>query len=165
MSRRSRYARPEFERRFLLEAVPAGLQGAILVEDRYLAGTRLRLRRIRDDRGRGPVSMKLGHKVRPDPNDPSLNMHTSFYLNESEYQLLADLPAQNAAKLRYRLPLGGLVASVDEYVTPRRGLILLEVEMGSREALDQFAVPDYAGREVTWDEAYTGFGVAAQLGE
>jgi hypothetical protein len=75
-----KYAKPERERRFLLAGVPDGATGGTLVRDRYIVGTRLRLRLVGEG---GAVVRKLGHKVRPNPVDPRLVLHTSLYLSDA----------------------------------------------------------------------------------
>jgi hypothetical protein len=53
----SKYARVEIERRFLLEGVPEGEDVLVVheIDDRYLDGTRLRLRR-RSARGQASTA-------------------------------------------------------------------------------------------------------------
>lgn len=58
-----KYAVPEFERRWLvanMSSVPGPLGDARLIEDRCIAETRLRLRRVTD--AQGGVTTKLGKK-------------------------------------------------------------------------------------------------------
>src|SRR6188472_3542799 len=63
-----KYAVVERERRWLLTIMPDDLVGEmVLIRDRYLTGTRLRLREITDEEG--SRVLKLGHKVRLDEGE------------------------------------------------------------------------------------------------
>ncbi len=62
MSVSLKYAVVERERRYLLASLPEGVTSTYLIVDRYVTGTRLRLREVRDEAG--TVIRKLGHKVR-----------------------------------------------------------------------------------------------------
>jgi CYTH domain-containing protein len=143
----SKYARLEDERRFLVAAVPADATAPRRIEDRYLAGTRLRLRRVSDHHG---TVLKLGHKVRREQGRPSAVWHTTCYLDDAEFTVLAALKAHPLAKRRWSLPGGG---SADEFLGPLVGLVLVE---GDRP----FEVPPPAV-EVTDDERYSGGALAA----
>ncbi len=151
-----KYARPERERRFLLAAVPADAVPAHRILDRYIRGTRLRLRRM-EDRRDGSVVYKLAQKIRPDKDDPRLVMITNTYLDENEYDLLCQLPADPLEKTRHRVEVDGRMAAVDVF---EDGIILLEVDFETAEALHGFVPPAFAGREVTDEEEFTGAGRA-----
>jgi hypothetical protein len=56
-----KYAHIETERRFLVRAVPAGVTSVSDITDRYVDGTRLRLREVTTN---GATTRKLGHKAR-----------------------------------------------------------------------------------------------------
>jgi hypothetical protein len=137
-----KYARLEVERRFLLDALP-DLAGArvLRITDRYVHGTRLRLRVVHEG---DSVLRKLGQKV---PRSTSTNEHTTLYLDEAEHALLRALPADELSKTRY--VLDGW--SFDEHAT---GLLLAETE-GLAEPWFPYV------REVTEDPAFTG-GVLAR---
>src|SRR3954470_20103402 len=93
-----KYAVVERERRWLLEGVPPALEGEVIeIVDRYVTGTRLRLRETRTDVG--GIVQKLGHKVRL-TEGPEEVACTSLYLDESEWQLLQRLPAAVLSKTR-----------------------------------------------------------------
>ena len=62
------YARAERERRFLVRCDPPVLHDSRTVEDRYLDGTRLRLRHVSAG---GRSVWKLTQKVRVDETDPA----------------------------------------------------------------------------------------------
>jgi CYTH domain-containing protein len=143
----SRYARLEDECRFLVGAVPDGATSPRRIEDRYVTGTRLRLRRVTDDRG---SVLKLGHKRRCDEGRPSPVWHTTVYLDDAEYATLAALEACTLEKRRWTHPGGG---SVDEFLGALAGLVLVE---GDRPF--ELASPAI---EVTADERFCGGALAA----
>lgn len=76
-----RYAQRELERRFLVTGeVPAG-EAQRLIEDRYLDGTTLRLRRVTVET---ECVWKLTQKVRLDAQDPAIVSITNMYLTAAE---------------------------------------------------------------------------------
>ena len=93
-----KYARAEIERRFLLAGVPEGEEVLAVrrIDDRYLDGTRLRLRRMAEVGG--PTELKLTQKLpgarRSIGRQGAL---TTIYLSEAEYAALAALPAAELA--------------------------------------------------------------------
>lgn len=153
----SRYARVERERRWVLRAVP-DLAGVLpqRIDDRYVDGTRLRLRTVTAPDG--TVVRKLGHKTTPDPAAPSTVHHTSLYLSEAEHRVLSGLPARELVKDRYVVPHAGQRWAVDVFGGLLGGLVLLEVESGTDAEL---TLPPYPVlREVTDDRTFTGGALA-----
>jgi hypothetical protein len=126
---------------------------ATLIEDRYLLGTRLRLRRT-TSLGGGAAGCKLGQKVRPDPADPSLVLHTTMYLTVAEHERLRRLPGAELRKVRHVLVLGGRRFGVDVFAGRHAGLVLVEAELSGPD--DHVAAPPFAGADVTHNERYTG---------
>ncbi len=151
---KEKYSVGEFERRFLLDEVPMGVTNRRAIVDLYIEETRLRLRRVDED-GKA-TDWKLGHKRRIDVRDPRAIMHTSLYLDEAEAATLARLPAGRLVKTRWAVDVDGRTCSVNVFEEELAGLILLEVDVGAEEALDDFSPPPWAGREVTMNEAFTG---------
>lgn len=154
-----RYEKPEYERRFLLREIPAGVYGPRRINDLYIRGTRLRLRKVEDPAG-GNEMLKLGHKRRPNPSDPTLVMHTSMYLAESEYSVLAALDADQLSKTRYRLDLDGGEVAVDVFGADLAGLLLLEAAFCEPGPMEAFAPPPHVGAEVSGYEGFTGGNLA-----
>jgi len=150
-----KYSLPEFERRW---QVPGGLPRDIelghprVIHDRYIRNTRLRLRKVRDPDG--GVVLKLGKKYPSD--DGGFERVVSVYLHESEFELLAALPAWEAGKRRYAVVGGAL----DEYLYPRQGLVVFEVEFDSEQAARDYQPPAFAGAEITGDASFSGFTIA-----
>ncbi len=100
-----KYAHVERERRWLLASVPDTAGSRVLrIVDRYVAGTRLRLRET--TAADGTVVRKLGHKVRIGEGAREV-AHTSLYLDDAEWDLLAALPARTLTKTRTLVPVAG----------------------------------------------------------
>jgi CYTH domain-containing protein len=149
---RDKYALVERERRFLLAAPPgAPLADERHIADRYLTGTRLRLRRV-TRAGPAEPEYKLTQKVPAARPGPVRGLITNFYLSRAEYDLLATLPAARLAKTRLSFP----PYVVDLLGPPLHGLVLAEVEMGSNADLAACPPPPRSVAEVTRDDRFTG---------
>lgn len=147
----SRYAQPELERRWLVtEAVPAAGSSA-QIEDRYIDGTSLRLRRVTSE---GETIWKLTQKVRSDPADPATVALTNIYLTREEYDLLGALPASPLTKTRTVCEVDGARYVVDVFGGNLKGLRLAELEVEDLTAA--LALPAWLGAEVTHDDRYSG---------
>jgi len=149
-----KYALLENERRFLVSAAPdlAGLAFR-RIEDRYVIGTRLRLRSMTDSVS-GARELKFCKKYPGD--DPVSGPITNLYLTEDEHAALSALPARMISKRRYKVPHGGRDFGADVFEGELAGLVLCEAEAGSREAIVALQFPPWATREVTGDPFFTG---------
>ena len=147
-----KYAHVETERRFLVRALPEGVTRVSDITDRYIDGTRLRLREITAD---GATTRKLGQKVRLEAG-PARIAHTSIYLDDAEWSVLCQLPARILRKRRYHVERDGLTIAVDEF---KDGSLVAEIDGGDNLPGDPPAWLDVIG-EVTDDEAFTGAGRA-----
>jgi len=145
----SKYARPERERRFLCAAPPrrAGVVRRRLIVDRYLDGTRLRLRRVEELDGSGPAVHKLTQKL---PGEPWGEL-TTMYLSEQEHAVLAGLRAAVVVKERWSVPPLGY----DVFHGALEGLVLAEVEFEDDDSAAAYQPPDGV-QEVTYDLRFTG---------
>ena len=134
-----KYAHVERERRFLLDVLP-DLTGArvLRITDRYVDGTRLRLRTVEEDGH--PVVHKLGQKIRLE--GVSTNAHTTLYLSAVEYAGLAHLPGRDLRKTRHLLRHFAFDVHGD-------GLLLAETETAEEPWFGYV-------REVTDEEEFTG---------
>ena len=99
------------------------------IRDRYLIGTRLRLREVTD--ADGTVVRKLGHKVRLG-DGPGEVACTSVYLDDTEWDLLAALPADILEKRRTVIPVEGGAVAVDVFGGHLVGLVLAEIDSQGR---------------------------------
>jgi adenylate cyclase len=84
-------------------------------------------------------------------------------ISRSEYEYA--IPAEDAAamlsslavsppidKVRYKVRHGDHLWDLDVFAGENAGLVMAEVELGSED--ESFAVPDWAGREVSGDKRY-----------
>lgn len=151
--REGKYARIERERRFLLAAPPASTVAAAprRITDRYVVGTRLRLRRV-EYVDTGAWEFKLTQKVPAGRAGPVQGLITNMYLTRAEYDRLAPLPAMELSKTRFSVP----PLSVDVFDPPLHGLVLGEVEFTTDEAASSFLPPQGIIAEVTDDARSTG---------
>ncbi|HYP53020.1 MAG TPA: hypothetical protein VEQ42_05740 [Pyrinomonadaceae bacterium] len=157
-ARRGKYARVERERRFLLRALPDGLElkdAHTQIFDNYLTGTRLRLRKVRVPERR-EWTWKLTQKFTPDPGDLSRTLITNIYLSQYEYELLSVFEGNEIRKNRYPYEHEGRRFTVDIFLGVLRGLILAETEFETDEEMRAFQAPPFAALEVTDDELFTG---------
>ncbi|SEG93239.1 CYTH domain-containing protein [Actinacidiphila yanglinensis] len=147
-----KYARVERERRFLLPGPPApsAVTATRRITDRYLVGTRLRLRRV--EQPGGESQLKLTQKVAVAGPGAVQGLITNTYLSEAEYDLLARLPAAVLTKTRFSLGELG----VDVFDGDLRGLVLAEAEFAADEEARSFAPPAGCVAEVTDDARFTG---------
>jgi hypothetical protein len=158
-----KYARYELEHRYLLDRLPEGTRqdDGWLIVDRYIIGTRLRLRRM-EPLGGGESSFKLGQKDVPTPPDYSRMTITNIYLSSREYHVLAPLPAHELRKHRYRLDHGNRVYGVDVFDEQLAGLILAEIGFATTDEWREHRLPpDFAVRDVSRDIRFTGGALAA----
>jgi CYTH domain-containing protein len=150
-----KYARAERERRFLLRAPSAdGIVHTVRITDRYLLGTRLRLRRVTETSGAASASgrsdYKLTQKVPAPGGAPGLI--TTMSLDADEYAVLEQLPARVLHKTRISVPPLG----IDVFEGALRGLVLGEAEFEDDAALASFVPPRSVVAEVTHDWRLSG---------
>ncbi len=146
-----KYSLPEIERRWLVDLTMIELDQLgepELIEDRYLIGTRLRLRRMSGPKG---VVYKLVKKY---GRSGWVEPITNLYLDEVEYATLAALPARSLEKRRYRLA-GGCLDLIDD-------LVIFEVEFASLEAAQTYQPESFVLRELDQNEL-TGAQLATEI--
>lgn len=156
-----KYARIERERRFLLGEPPEGLVARpyTLITDHYLPNTRLRLRRMTNEVGE-VIALKLTQKFGETAVPTQHTTITNIYLNETEYQRLAQLGGDLLTKRRYRHASSEHTFSIDVFDGPLNGLILAEIEAQTDEHLQSIQLPDWAVAEVTNSAFFTGGNLA-----
>jgi CYTH domain-containing protein len=149
-----KYAQMERERRSLvdLNARPdMSAHAATLIEDRYLANTRLRLRRMSRPAD-GWCSFKLTKKN--ECNDASIRPIVTSYLSAAEYAVFLTLPGADLVKRRYRFDHLGKSWSLDIFDAALAGLELVECEVEDVEALKSLVPPAWATREITFEPRF-----------
>ncbi|MFD8483017.1 hypothetical protein [Kitasatospora sp. NPDC059673] len=150
----------ERERRFLLARVPApgAVTCARLITDRYVDGTRLRLRHV-ERIDTGECAHKLTQKIPAPPGTTGAEqgLITNLYLSEEEYALLLDsLPGRELTKTRLSVPPLG----IDVFDGRLLGLVLAEAEFETAEDAETFVPPAACLAEVTDDPRFTGGSLA-----
>jgi CYTH domain-containing protein len=151
-----KYAHIERERRWLVDAelLPDLVNlPYILIEDRYISGTRIRLRRMTDSET-GKQSLKLTKKY--ECADPLARPIVTAYLTDDEYLLLAALDAKPLTKRRYKID--GF--SLDKFEGAFMGLQLAEIEWPDGEGLRAIDAPAWALAEVSDQLRYQGASLA-----
>lgn len=121
----------------------------LAITDRYLIGTRLRLREVVG--ADGTIVRKLGHKVRIGVG-PAAIAHTSFYLDDAEWSALSALPARTLHKRRHLVERDGHRIAIDEH---EDGTLVAEIDDGDsspREAPTWLSIIE----DVSDDERWTG---------
>lgn len=154
-----KYAKLENERRFLVRPEALArlrLEDERLIEDLYVADSRLRLRRItRPDR----VEHKLCKKY--ESADPASGPIVNVYLSAAEHRALSQLPGRRIAKRRYDAREGGLVFGVNLFLGELEGLVLAEIEVEALAELGRIPIPPWVEREVTAEPFFAGGALAA----
>lgn len=149
MSVSLKYAVVERERRYLVRDLPDGVVAVKQMVDRYVIGTRLRLREVRESDGR--LIRKLGHKVRLG-HGPSEIACTNFYLDDAEWDVLLQLPARVVRKRRHLVERDGVLVAIDEHAD---GTLVAEIDDGERPSRH---IPHWLDviADVSDDETWTG---------
>lgn len=151
-----KYSLAEIERRWLvspdflsnLERLPYRV-----VEDLYIANTRLRLRKMSSPTGE-PV-YKLCKKY---GRDASLaNPITNIYLSEDEYRVFSVLDGARISKRRYAVAGG----SIDVYAGGE-AIAIFEMEFDSESDAVGYVPPAFTGEEVTDRAQYSGASLASR---
>lgn len=132
-----------------MERLPEGVSRTKGIVDRYVSGTRLRLREVVEDDG--SVTRKLGHKVRL-TEGPEEVACTSIYLNDDEWNLLCRLPARILRKERHMVHRDGLTVAIDQL---EDGTLLAEIDDGDHPSE---VIPPWLAvkADVSTDERWTG---------
>ena len=161
-----KYARIEYERQFLLKALPADLDPAgefVRIIDLYLPGTRLRLREMQTLAGE-VLTRKLTQKYRTPDLPPRQTIITNLYLTEDEAQVVDVSRAVKLIKRRYTYQAGRRY-SIDVFEGPLSGLLLCDAEALTDQELLALPIPACAEKEVTDDPAFSGWALANLQGD
>jgi CYTH domain-containing protein len=148
----SKYARIEWERRFLLRGFPSGEKVTRVrrISDRYIEGTTLRLRWQQD--GESQAVFKLTQKLPGGTARGQQGLITSMYLTRQEFDVLAKLPAKVLTKVRHSVPPFG----IDVFEGRLKGLVLAEAEFNSEAEGSALVLPSFIVAEVSVNTRFTG---------
>lgn len=157
----SKYARIEWERRFLLKSFPTGERVTRIrrISDRYIEGTTLRLRH--QSGGDGEDVFKLTQKIADGTGGGQQGLITTMYLTNDEFKLLATLPAKHLKKIRHSVPPFG----IDVFEGILSGLMLAEAEFNSEAEASALVLPSFIFAEVSDDRRLTGGSLVTASGE
>jgi len=146
-----KYALIERERRWLVKPSRPSLVGRpfVLIQDRYLVGTRLRLRKLIPSDGAG-ATYKLTKKYHSE--DSLARPITTQYLDESEFSVFSTLDGALLTKRRYKVD----GYSIDCFEGPLAGLELAELEAPDEASLNKLSLPDWIGTEISRDVQFEG---------
>jgi CYTH domain-containing protein len=150
-----KYAIAEIERRWLVELPEVGALDSRPyreIEDRYITGTQLRLRKVTGVSGEPVFKLCKKYGKVTALSEPITNL----YLTEAEYTALSQLAGALVKKRRYSLSGG----SLDLYASPRAGLAVFEVEFESEVAAAGYRPPSFVRAEVTHEARYSGASLA-----
>lgn len=151
-----KYAHPEWERRFLLNARPIGLENYERkeIKDKYLSHSQLRLRQVKQGES---MVYKLTKKVALDPDIRSHQWVTTIYLNQTEYELFYALAGTCIHKNRYAYPSAeGPPIGIDRIELGTEVLWIAEVEFETEKEMEQYVCPLPYLREITEEATYAG---------
>ena len=137
----------EIERKFLVSGDSWRDQGeAVYYSQAYLSSDEHNTVRVRVAGERGVLTVKG-----PTEGMRRLEFEYQIPLQDAK-ELMKLCPKPPVEKYRTRVPHGGVVWEVDEFVGSNRGLVIAEVELESEQ--QELTFPDWVGEEVTGDPRY-----------
>jgi len=153
----AKYTRVEYERRFLV-APEAEWRDQVetyrkTFDDKYLRGTRLRLRFTTNSYSDEGL-IKLTKKA--ESPSPYFQTISRILLSRDEYEFLARLEGDKLRKVRHYHRTAGRVFSIDVFEGELEGLILCETEAEALNDLMLAEPPSFVKQEVTEDLFFTG---------
>lgn len=150
----------EREFTFLIHQLPADLSTfpSKIIEDVYLPATsphpRLRIRRTDHTY---VITKKYPERTHDHPaGDPSRMIEHTIALSVDEYEALNQLSGKRFKKRRFAYVANGYAAEVDVYLEDLAGLVVIDFEFDSDEAMAAFQKPDFVGADVTHDALLAG---------
>ncbi len=144
----------EIERKFLVIGEPwLGLTEGELCRQGYaVSGPPLSVR-VRTIGARGYLTLKHGPVGARTATGPIERMEFEYEIPVAEAdQMLETLCTARLEKTRFKLEHEGRVWDVDRFRSENEGLVVAEIELVS--VGEAFALPSWAGREVTGDPRY-----------
>ena len=141
----------ELELAWLVKYLPKDINmaGQTEIVQAYLEDTDPNIKdvRIRQKDGKFTYTVK---KFMKNAQETGYTSETTKKLTKEEFERLKRRSNKKIRKIRYLYPLSdGLVAEIDVYKDNLEGLIVVEVEFPSIQALKSFILPDWFGKEVT----------------
>lgn len=153
----------EIERKFLVNSnlLPM-VPSEVRIIQAYIGTGPLAVTRVRisdDGFGDGPTAV-LCTKVKCAANEvgPLVNFVYVVEIPISEAEMIISRSPWVVKKSRYPIYVHGKLWEVDIFDSPRRGLILAEVELASEN--EEVVLPKWVTFEVTNDKSYSNFAIA-----
>lgn len=149
----------ELERTFLARSLP----------DDLLSHPHKRIVDLYVDNGTGHLDLRIRQngdryeitRKRPiEGTDSSRQEETTIILEKTEFESLSHADVRKVEKTRYYYPSEGLTAEFDIFEGALAGLVLVDFEFGSEDAMRAFTPPDFCLADIT-QEAFVAGGVLA----
>ena len=150
--------RTEMHRSFLVEGLPEPLTRAsahLQIFDNYIAGTRLRLRSVRDPESAAWTRILQQRFPAIDDNLACLKI-SEIYLNEAEYANFQIFEGSEIRKNRYFHEFDGRTFAFDVFLGKLWGLNIARAEFDDERELEQFEPPVFAVLEITNEPFFMG---------
>ncbi|MBA3351826.1 MAG: hypothetical protein H0U23_05270 [Blastocatellia bacterium] len=150
--------RTEIHRAYLIDGLPQPLTRAsahLQIFDNYIAGTRLRLRSVREPETASWTRI-LQQSFPAQYNDLSSIKVAEIYLNDAEYAHFEIFEGSEIRKNRYFHEFDQRTFSFDVYLGKLWGLNIARVEFTSDEELVRLEPPAFAVFEITNDPFFLG---------
>ncbi len=145
----------EYERTFLAKYVPSGfVEREIEIIDAYFPEDmsihpKLRIRKSGD-------KYEITKKTLVREGDPSTQIEQNIELSESEFKALTSSACRSVEKRRLFISIDGADAQVDVFYGKLSGLVLIDFEFPSEQAMSSFVPPGCCLAEVTTEDFIAG---------
>ena len=150
----------EREFTFLMNSLPADLDQfpSKIIEDNFIpAESDHPVIRIRRNGDQLVITKKYPENSSDElGGDSSRMVEHTIELSPAEYAALNQLPGKRFKKRRFVYEIGDLMAEVDIYLDDLAGLVVIDFEFDSDEAMAAFQKPDFIGPDVTQDSLVAG---------
>jgi CYTH domain-containing protein len=151
-------AQTELHRLFLVERLPDPLTPAsshLQIFDNYIAGTRIRLRQIRDPYSKSWTRI-LQQRFPFDETHGTVSKIAEMYLNDAEYAVFERFEGREIRKNRYFHEIDRVSVAFDVFLGPLWGLNTARVDFETLEALQNYSPPPSFIFEVSNDPFFAG---------
>ncbi len=138
----------EIERKYLVRsnAFEALAQKQIHIRQAYLCGNKITLRIRQWDE-------QFLLTVKGPSHDGISRIEVEKPISHDEFEALLPLAEGHIIeKIRYLVPWNGLTIEVDKFISPRKGLVLAEIELPDEQTKPE--LPPWLGEEVTGQPEY-----------
>jgi len=155
-----KYGKYEFERTYLLDQdclknMPPGT--CKYIHDKYIAGTRLRLRKVLKD---DITTYKLTQKEELIPPQRGILKINTLYLSKEEYDKMNLLEGVEIYKERHVYQIDQTTIGIDKISLAGENIFMAEVEFETEAKMHAFRMPLPNLMEVTAKPTYSGYQMA-----